>query len=68
MRSSPRVCDGVKGGLGVLQFNRCMNCIKYNHRAWLVFGVVLGEGGGELWVKGVDESIPELLPRLLFAT
>lgn len=23
-----------------------MNCIKYNHRAWLVVGVVLGERKG----------------------
>lgn len=61
--------QGSKGWGRVLQFNRYMDYIKYNHRAWLVLGVVLGwEGCGWLGGGGGDESIPELLPRLLFAT
>lgn len=53
----PRVCaERVKGVReGVLQFNRYMDYIKYNHRAWLVFGVVLGGEGCEWLGRGEGE-------------
>lgn len=42
--------QGSKGWGRVLQFNRYMDYIKYNHRAWLVLGVVLGGRGVGGWV------------------